>query len=173
MFETRVYRVRRLSQEDAPLVSGLGAHCQAYLELHYGAPADPSHLVRELLSDLPPGRSLEDKWGLGLFDDAGHLLGGLDVVRDHPEPGEWYLGLLILAPGQRGEGRGTALLEDLVGELRRRGARGLRLAVSEHNPAGLRFWTRQGFTPVRQVLARFGHQESVFHVLRRALEASS
>ena len=170
LFEVEAYRVQRLSQEDAPLLRKLGERCREHLELHYGSPPDPEQLVRDLLTDLPPGKPLADKFGMGVFDGAGRLVGGIDVVRDYPEPGEWYLGLLVLEPRHRSQGLGTKLMGALVHWLREQGARSLRLAVSEHNEAGRRFWTRQGFEPVKQVIAEFGNKQSVFHVMRRTLE---
>jgi ribosomal protein S18 acetylase RimI-like enzyme len=170
LFEVGEYRVRRVSEEDAPLLCELGERCLEHIELHYGSPPDPTQMIRELLSDLPPNKTLADKFGMGVFDGAGRLVGGIDVIRDYPEPHEWYLGLLVLAPSHRNHGLGARLMAALTGWLRRREAAYLRLAVSEHNAAGQRFWARQGFEPVKQVIAEFGNRQSVFHVLRRALE---
>ncbi|WP_375769349.1 GNAT family N-acetyltransferase [Archangium gephyra] len=170
LFEVGQYRVRRVSEEDAPLIRALGERCLEHLELHYGSPPDPGQMIRELLTDLPPGKTLGDKFGMGVFDKAGQLVGAIDVIRDYPQPGEWYLGLLVLEPGQRNQGLGAKLLEALTHWLLRRGAASLRLAVSEHNAAGQRFWKRSGFQPVKQVLAEFGNKTSLFHVMRRELE---
>jgi GNAT superfamily N-acetyltransferase len=170
LFEVGKYRVRRVSEEDAPIIRELGERCLDHLELHYGSPPDPAQLIRDVLTDLPPDKTLGDKFGMGVFDGAGRLVGALDVIRDYPEPREWYLGLLLLEPGQRNHGLGAKLLDALTPWLLRRGAAYLRLAVSDHNAAGQRFWKREGFEPVKQVLAGFGNKKSVFHVLRRALE---
>ncbi|HYO70584.1 MAG TPA: GNAT family N-acetyltransferase [Archangium sp.] len=170
LFEVGKYRVRRLSEEDAPIIRALGERCLDHLELHYGSPPDPAQMIRDLLTDLPPGKTLGDKFGMGVFDGAGHLVGAIDVIRDYPEPREWYLGLLVLDPAWRNQRLGAKLLEALTQWLHRRDAAYLRLAVSEHNAAGQRFWKRAGFEPVKQVLAEFGNKKSVFHVLRRALE---
>ncbi|HEX8824465.1 MAG TPA: GNAT family N-acetyltransferase [Archangium sp.] len=170
LFEVEAYRVRRISREDAPLVRKLGERCLEHIELHYGSPPDPQQLVHDLLTDLPPGKTLADKFGLGVHEGGGWLVGGIDVVRDYPEPGEWYLGLLVLDPRHRARGLGTKLMAELVHWLRGQGARSLRLAVSEHNESGRRFWERQGFEPVKQVIAEFGNKQSVFHVMRRTLE---
>ncbi len=170
LFEVGEYRVRRVSEQDAPLLLGLGERCLEHLELHYGSPPDPGQMIRDLLTDLPPGKTLGDKFGMGVFDGAGRLVGGIDVIRDYPEPREWYLGLLVLDPEHRNQGLGAKLLATLTEWLRRQDAAYLRLAVSEHNAAGQRFWTRSGFHPVKQVLAEFGNKKSVFHVMRRALE---
>ncbi len=170
LFETGEHRVRRVSEQDAPLLRELGERCLEHLELHYGSPADPGQMIRELLTDLPPGKTLGDKFGMGVFDGANRLVGAIDVIRDYPEPREWYLGLLVLEPGQRNRRLGSKLMDGLSGWLLQRDAAWLRLAVSEHNPAGQRFWRRGGFHPVKQVLAEFGHKKSLFHVMRRALE---
>lgn len=170
LFEAGGYRVLPVSERDAPLLRKLGERCIEHLELHYGSPADPEQMVRELLTDLPPGKTLADKRGMGVFDSAGRLVGGIDVIRDFPEPREWYLGLMVLTPEQRGRGTGTRLLGALLQWLRAQGVEYLRLAASEENEAGRRFWTRMGFEPVKQVIAEFGSKQSVFHVMRRPLE---
>ena len=77
-------------------------------------------MIRELLTDLPPGKTLGDKFGMGVFDGADRLVGAIDVIRDYPEPREWYLGLLVLEPGQRNQGLGTKLLDALIHWLLRR-----------------------------------------------------
>jgi GNAT superfamily N-acetyltransferase len=171
LFEVEAYQVRRISESDAPLIRKLGERCLEHIELHYGSPPDPAQIIRDLLSDLPPGKELADKVGLGVFSGAGRLVGGIDVIRDYPEPREWYLGLMLLDPEHRNGGLGTKLFAALVQWLRGQGAEYLRLAVSEHNEAGRRFWTREGFEPVKQVIAEFGNKKSVFHVMRRALES--
>jgi GNAT superfamily N-acetyltransferase len=170
MFEVGEYRVRRVSEQDAPILRALGERCLEHIELHYGSPPDPAQMIRDLLSDLPPSKTLADKFGMGIFDDAGRLVGGIDVIRDYPEPHEWYLGLMVLDPAHRNQGLGVRLIAALTQWLRQHEAAYLRLAVSEHNAAGQRFWTRLGFQPVKQVTARFGNKQSVFLVLRRALE---
>jgi GNAT superfamily N-acetyltransferase len=170
LFEVETYRVRRVSEIDQPLLRKLGERCLEHIELHYGSPPDPEQIVRDLLTELPPGKQLTDKLGMGVFDGAGRLVGGIDVIRDYPEPREWYLGLMLLDPKHRDQGLGASLFAELTRWLRQQGAEYLRLAASEHNEAGRRFWARMGFEPVKQVIAEFGNKKSVFHVMRRALE---
>lgn len=169
LFEVEAYQVRRVSREDAPIIRKLGKRCLEYIELHYGSPPDPEQMVRELLTELPPGKQLTDKHGLGVFNGAGRLVGGIDVIRDFPEPREWYLGLMVLDPKHRGHGVGAKLFAELTHWLRGQSAAYLRLAVSEQNEAGQRFWTRLGFQPVKQVIAEFGNKRSVFHIMRHEL----
>jgi GNAT superfamily N-acetyltransferase len=170
LFEVGDYRVRRVSEQDAPSIRKLGERCLEYIELHYGSPPDPAQMIRELLTDLPPHKTLADKFGMGVFTGTHRLVGAIDVIRDHPEPREWYLGVMVLDPEHRNHGLGARLMDALTQWLVGQGAAHLRLAVSEHNEAGQRFWARRGFEPVKQVIAEFGNKQSIFHVMRRTLE---
>ncbi len=160
---------RRLDEKDTAALQALCEACVSFHLLIEGRPPRPDE-AQHLLAELPPGKTLTDKFFFGLFTPRPRLCGALDLLRDYREPGEWYLGLLVLDPGHRSQGLGTKLMVALVHWLREQGARSLRLAVSEHNEAGRRFWERQGFEPVKQVIAEFGNKQSVFHVMRRTLE---
>jgi ribosomal protein S18 acetylase RimI-like enzyme len=134
--------------------------CGDYVRLSEGRDPGPAQ-VDELLFVLPPGRSAADKHVLGIRDGGGALVGVLDVVRDYPAPREWFLGLLMLAPGARGGGLGERILGGLEAALRAEGASALWLAVLEQNPRARRFWERLGFVPVDTKRILNGALESV------------
>jgi hypothetical protein len=46
----------------------------------------------------------EGKFLIGIFARPEELSGVLDVIRDYPTQGEWWLGVLMLEPARRGEG---------------------------------------------------------------------
>lgn len=50
------------------------------------------------LAALPPGKSLSDKFSLGIYKPDNQMVGYLDLVRDFPSTGEWHIGLLMLDP---------------------------------------------------------------------------
>ena len=83
----------------------------------------------------------------GLSRD-GDLIGALDLLRDYPEPDDWYLGLLLIEPRARGAGLGARVFVSLKGWVEAQGGRAIRLAVQDQNQAGARFWIRMGFQPV-------------------------
>jgi ribosomal protein S18 acetylase RimI-like enzyme len=56
-----------------------------------------------------------------------------------------YLAELAVAEGHRGEGRGSALLDALVGELRERGVSRLRVTVREVDERARSFYRDRGF----------------------------
>ena len=138
------YKLMYLTRDEEPQVEALLERCADYLDLVAGV--EPSRkLARDLLTALPPGKHREDKMLLGVFAEAGELVGLLDVVRNYPAPGVWFLGLLLLEPAQRGYGLGEKLYEAFERWAKALGAEEIRLSVAEQNEAAFRFWKRLGF----------------------------
>jgi ribosomal protein S18 acetylase RimI-like enzyme len=118
--------------------------CCDYFELVTGQPPGPDE-AGDLLRSVPRGKTHDDKFVIGLFDAPGHLVGVLDVIRDFPERGEWYLGLLLFEPTLRGHKLGDRVYHRLEEWVRAQGGTALHLIVEEVNPGALRFWQRMGF----------------------------
>jgi GNAT superfamily N-acetyltransferase len=152
---------RLLDEKDTVALQALCDACADYHVLLQGEPAGPDE-ARHLLAELPPGKAREDKFFFGLFTPRPRLCGALDLVRDFREPGEWYLGLLLLEPGARGRGLGEDVLRAAEGWARTQGARRMRLACAEQNEAGRRFWERHGYRADRHFPPRrMGSKETV------------
>jgi GNAT superfamily N-acetyltransferase len=133
---------------DAPLVQALCEQCRDYHVIVHGEPAGPGEGLK-VLTELPPGKDMEDKFVFGFFDARGELKGVLDLVRDFRVPGEWYLGLLLLAPDVRHTGIGGSVLHATRDWLHAQGARSIRLGCAEQNADGRRFWEHHGFAPAK------------------------
>jgi GNAT superfamily N-acetyltransferase len=118
--------------------------CREDVELLYGAPPQPG-LAERVLSEVPGGRSLEDKFVVGVFDSAGHLAGVLVVLRDEPAPGEWNVLLLLVRPDFRGRGLAGQMLHSLEGWVRSEGGRSIRLESVRHTLGAARFARRAGY----------------------------
>jgi GNAT superfamily N-acetyltransferase len=142
--------------------------CRDYFELVTGQPPGPDEAA-ELLRSVPRGKGHEDKFVLGLFDAPGHLVGVLDVIRDFPRPGEWYLGLLLFEPTLRGKKLGDRVYHRLEDWVRAEGGTALHLIVEEVNPAALRFWQRMGFAVEGMGIRMLKGKESAFLRMKRAL----
>ena len=134
----------RVADVDVECLQPLLARCEDYHQLVYGRPATEDE-ARRMPLDRPPGLTPEQPHLLALRDMHGRSVGVLEGLRDYPSPGEWYLGVLLLAPEVRGQGRGEAVLRAYVDWMRAEGGRLLRLAAVEQNEAGRRFWARMGF----------------------------
>jgi ribosomal protein S18 acetylase RimI-like enzyme len=143
--------------------------CRDYFELETGEPPGPRE-AEDLLRSLPRGKNYADKFVIGFFDAPGHMVGVLDVIRDYPAAGNWYLGLLLFGPGSRGRHLGERVYQRLEDWVRAEGGRAIHLIVQEQNPRALRFWKRMGFMERgmgKQL--RKGH-ERVFLRLTRDIE---
>lgn len=160
---------RRLDEKDTAILQELCDACADYHVIVEGEPAGPEK-ARELLAELPPGKTLEDKFFFGLFTPRPRLCGALDLLRNYREPGEWYLGLLLLEPGVRGRGLGERVLRAAEDWARAQGAKRIKLACAEQNESGRRFWERQGYgDPRRFPPRRMGARETVLLEFTREL----
>jgi ribosomal protein S18 acetylase RimI-like enzyme len=160
----------RLDESRRAELQAFHEECADYLELVTGEPPGP-HEAEALLSELPPGKAPDDKFVVGLFDAPGHMVGVLDVIRDYPKPGEWYLGLLMFGPSSRGRGLGDRVVHRLEDWIRAQGGSAMHLIVQEQNPGALRFWERMGFQVRGMGKQKLRRRENVFLRMTRELEA--
>jgi ribosomal protein S18 acetylase RimI-like enzyme len=158
----------RLDEARAPELQAFYEGCADFVELVTGQPPGPDEAA-DLLRSLPRGKSHDDKFVIGLFDAPGHQVGVLDVVRDYPRPGEWYLGLLMFGPGWRNRGLGERVYRRLEEWVRALGGHAVHLVVQEQNPGALRFWKRMGFEVRGMGKQRMKGRESVFLRMSRDL----
>ena len=87
---------------------------------------------------------------------TGALAGVVDLVRDFPENGVWMLGLMLLAPGERGNGLGRAAHAELVQWAKALGAKSVRIGVIEENRDGARFWDSLGYRRQGETVLELG-----------------
>ncbi|HEV2148680.1 MAG TPA: GNAT family N-acetyltransferase [Longimicrobiaceae bacterium] len=138
------YTVRRLAPADAPALQALYERCSDYHEEHEGVPTRPNAAEEELVA-RPPGRMLSDKFSFGIYAPTGEMVGYLDLMRDFPSAGEWWIALLMLDPGARGAGLGGRVYEAASRWVAAEGGHTISLGVLEHSPRAEQFWRRMGF----------------------------
>lgn len=68
---------------------------------------------------------------------------------------------LAVAPGQRGQGVGRALVAGFLAELRHRGVASARVTVASDNRAALRLYQAGGFRPAGRLEVHRGHPSEV------------
>lgn len=149
MFSLEGVRVARLTLDDAADVQSLYERCNDYHLAHEGTPTRATAGEEELTS-LPPGRSIDDKFPFGIYALGGELIGYLELFRNYPTDGEWWIGLLMLDPKTRRRGLGSRTVEAASAWAANHGARAIQLAVLESDPAAQSFWRRQGFEFARR-----------------------
>jgi GNAT superfamily N-acetyltransferase len=134
--------IRRLDPEhDRPAVAALYRAATDYWMLADHCPPDAAKIAT-FFTDAPPGCDPAASLHFGF--DAGGRLGGVAVLSfGFPDAQSAYLDLMLLAPDQRSQGRGAALLAHV--ETCARNVRQICLAVLGCNPRGRAFWESHGY----------------------------
>lgn len=146
--------------------------CSDYYLLHEGWPT-PKDAAEHELSVVPDGKSSADLHVIGMTAAAGDLVAVAQLLRNYPGDGDWWIGMLLVAPPLRGRGVGSELLEHVTQFVRAEGGRSLQLVVSSRNPRAIKFWEGVGFVEtdqIRRVSERTGLVDSL-RVLSRELRA--
>lgn len=131
-------------QADFDRVCDLADRAADYVRLESGR-APNLDFVRATLIDKPPTCGPEDIFLRGVERPDGTLAGIATSIRHFYERGDWYMGLLMLDPAERGAGLGRRVAEHVIAEARADNAPCIRIAVLDANPKALRFWERLGY----------------------------
>ncbi len=128
---------------DLPAITGFYTEAADYWLLAEGH-LDPAQKAADFFTDCPPGCDPTASHRLGLFRE--NTLSGLaELSFGFPQPGDAYLGLMLLAPRARNLGLGRIFLAHIEDLARSANAPTLSLAVLDQNPRGRAFWEREGF----------------------------
>ena len=165
---TEIADAVRLTETDHQRVSDLCRGCSAFFELVEGQPATAA-TAAEILGPLESRYADGTKhvWG---FEKEGRLTALAEILEGYPSMREWYIGLLLIAPEERGKGMGTQLCACILEWMRAEGATTVRLVVQRQNSAARTFWERQGFVVEREVVKRTGRLEGPVWILARTVE---
>ena len=148
-FHAADFHARELQQGEVLQLQALFDACPEYSLLVNGRAPLPDEAQAEFDAVPPPSFPYTRRWFLGLFDRTGELAGLVDVVSDFCAPQVWHIGLFFIATPLRGTGIAQRIYDALEAWMRRSGAEWLRLGVVAGNPAGERFWQKQGFEQAR------------------------
>ncbi len=138
-------RIRELFPGETALVAQFYREAPDYWLLAEGR-CEPQAQASDFFTDAPPNCDPAQSDRLGLFVNQ-RLSGVAEVSYGFPNPGDAYLGLMLLGPWAQGAGHGRAFLTHVETLARKRHAPRLYLAVLDVNPRGRAFWLREGFTP--------------------------
>lgn len=165
--------LRLQSIEDAPSLQKLYEACADYFLLAEGTPPSSSAAAEEF-TNVPPGVPASAKFVFASPAPGGDTPAALlEGLRNYPQPGIWYVGLLMVLPQLRSSGLGSRVLAEFEAMARQAGARELRLCVFDASPSALRFWQRNGFSFHRAIAAQaFGTRTHTRSELRKALSAA-
>lgn len=159
----------KLNLQNKEALAQMFAKASDYAQLESGI-SDPKKESLAVLTDLPAGKSQEDKEVLGVFNPQGELVGVVDLVRDFPQKSEWMLGLLELIPEARGKGLGKNIHAALVKKVLAGSGKSLRIGVLQVNLAALNFWKSLGYEKIGHTQQTFGEKVQEIEILRLNLK---
>ena len=163
------YSVHQLLPEDSGVIQGLWEKCLDDMLLVDGHPASPS-AGEEEFHDVPPGKSVDDKFVFGIVNQQNDLVGLLDVVHGYPDETTWWIGLFVLIPEARSQGLGQKIVQGFAEYVRVSRGQAIMLGVVEENTLAYRFWSRLGFESICKTEPRqFGDKNHTVIVMRRTL----
>ena len=137
--------IRTLNEaSDADAVTDLFRRAADYVLLESGQPPDEGQ-THDFFTEAPPGVDSATTLRLGMFS-GDTLLAVSGTAFGFPNPDDAYIGLLLIAPDQRGKRLGQQMLDQIFAAAKDRNATRILIAVLEENTKGHRFWSKMGFT---------------------------
>lgn len=139
------YRVRKLGEEDSSIILHLQNGNPLYFEY---CPPEPS--ITGIINDLralPDGKSHNDKYYIGFFDND-HLVAIMDLIVSFPEEDTAFIGLFMMDSKESGKGKGSSIIDEALIAIRQEGYKKVRLAYMRGNPQSEAFWGKCGFIDI-------------------------
>ena len=119
-FSEPEHSVKILETNDASILQELYQKCADYNYLMEGQPLSPTVALDEFTA-IPEGRTLNDKYMLGIFAPQNRLIGLLEGMRNYPEERNLWVGLIMLDPAYRRQGLLAPLLKEFERYVARQG----------------------------------------------------
>ena len=137
------YKIKKMGEED---VSGiLKLENSNPLYFLYCPPKPCRETVLNDLKALPEGKSLEDKFYIGFFENDS-LIAIMDFILSFPKEDTVFIGLFMMDSKESGKGKGSAIIIEALTAWKRAGYKKVRLAYMKGNMQSRNFWRKCGFT---------------------------
>ena len=146
------FRIVPLLPVDEDRIQNFLIECEDYQYMECGRAVQPGD-AHTYLFDLPPGKSLDDKFTFAI-EEKSRIVAILDLMRGYKDKNSWWIGLLLISPAMRGKGLGRRIVDYLVKNLSAIGVHQIQLAVLEENSAGYVFWQKMGFQQIEVIHGR-------------------
>lgn len=161
-----------LPSEARPDLLRLYDNSSEYFKLVSGQIANASD-VDNLFESLPTGKSIEDKFVIGIANNDRSMIGVIDLIRDYPRKHCWCLGLMLLDPAVRNRGLGSLIYYRLEEKIKCVGGEEMRLVVHEKNILAQHFWQSQGFSITGTGSENYSGTEVKVHILEKKIQLLS
>ena len=135
------YKIKKLGAEDVSGILKLENGNPLYFA--YCPPEPCRETVLHDLKALPEGKSLEDKFYIGFFEN-GNLIAIMDFILSFPEKDTIFIGLFMMDSEE--SGKGSAIIAEALTTWKSEGYKKVRLAYMKGNMQSRNFWRKCGFT---------------------------
>jgi len=144
------FKVFRVAPDSVAALAFLCERCDAFFQMLENRPGN-YEAATGILNDLAPGKGLDSKH-LFLVELDGRPVGVIDMTKDFPGKGQWYIALLLIDPDYRAQGLGRKIFKSAQGAIHDAGGIELQLCVQQQNPRAKRFWETQGFHSIGEAI---------------------
>ena len=157
MFETRYGYARVLDTSDLAALQSVCELCSDFT-FQLSGMNPTAYAAQAMYDDVHAKDALGAKGDcIGLFDWRDQMIGVLTVRRDEPVRGDWYIGNMMFIPEARSQGFGADTVSAFAGYAYNMKCERILLSVMWANEDGMRFWSNNGFEPLRPTEpTRFG-----------------
>ena len=139
------YKIKKMGEED---VSGiLKLENSNPLYFLYCPPKPCRETVLNDLKALPEGKSHEDKFYIGFFENDC-LIAIMDFILSFPEKDTIFIGLFMMDSKESGKGKGSNIITEALTAWKSEGYKKVRLAYMKGNMQSRSFWRKCGFTEI-------------------------
>ena len=167
------YSISQLTRADIDRLQTLFEQCSDFFVMTNGAAASPT-AAREEFEEVPEGKTVEDIQAFGLFDRNDILVGTIIAIEHYPDEQTWWVGLMLLAPEQRGKGLGEDFYRAFEAWVSMQGGAYISLCAIAANLSGRQFWQRMGFEVIRKTPPRpYSLKTHEVYVFRRAIDPAN
>ena len=146
-------RVRYMNDSDAYVLLDFCLQNDQYYR--YCGKQPSRELILRDLHLTPPDTSAEDKYYVGFYD--GEVLTAvMDLVDGYPDSGTAFIGFFMMNRQLQGRQIGSRILRELCRYLEKTGRKRILLGIDKENPQSNHFWTKNGFSVIREVAQEEG-----------------
>lgn len=142
------YHVRKLTEDDIPLIYGLCLKNQQYYE--YCEKQPTIELIKSDLTITPPGIDSSKKYYIGFFDE-NTLVAVMDLIDGYPDEENAFIGFFMMNIEFQGSGIGSFVINEVLNYLKANHFLAVRLGIDKDNPQSNHFWKKNGFSIIKEV----------------------
>lgn len=145
---SKIYHIRRLTEEDIDLIMEVGQNNETYFRYH--PPMMTKESIIEDLYALPPHKELKDKYFIGFFE-KDHLVAIMDLIVNYPVEKTIHIGFFMLHHLYQKKGVGSQIIESCLSYFSTLEFDTVRLAIDKGNPQSEAFWSKNHFVKTGEV----------------------